>query len=418
MYDAIIVGARVAGSSTALLLARKGYRVLLVDRAAFPSDTLSTHQLQIPGSAALKRWGLLDKVLATEPGTASQARFDIGEIVLTGQYPTVDGINAIHSPRRYLLDTILIEAAAQAGVEVRQECTLQELLWEQDRVIGIRGQSKAGGSLTEHARMIIGADGRHSLVAKAVNAPVYDEQPTLTCGYYSYWEDVPLQTGEIYRRGKRMIGLWPTNNHQTLIYVAWPAAEFATFRADVEGNFMATIDLVPALAERVRQGRRAERISGSGEMPNFYRKPYGPGWALVGDAGYMKDPITAFGITDAFRDAELLATALDDGFAGRQPPETALAHYEQQRNATSKPYYDFTLDTARMNPWAVEQLELMSALRHNTEARNQFFAMLTCVVSPTDFFTPQNIFRIIGMRGMTKILVSKLVHPPKKRISA
>ncbi len=418
MFDAIIVGARVAGSSTALLLARKGYRVLLVDRAAFPSDTLSTHQLQIPGSAALKRWGLLDKVLATEPGTAPQARFDIGEIVLTGQYPTVDGINAIHSPRRYLLDTILAEAAAQAGAEVRQECAIQELLWEQDRVVGIRGQSKAGGSLTEHARIIIGADGRHSLVAKAVNAPVYDEQPTLTCGYYSYWEDVPLQTGEIYRRGKRMIGLWPTNNHQTLIYIAWPAAEFATFRADVEGSFMATIDLVPALAERVRQGRRAERISGSGEMPNFYRKPYGPGWTLVGDAGYMKDPITAIGITDALRDAELLATALDDGFAGRQPLEAALARYEQQRNAASKAYYDFTVDTARMNPFAVEQLELLSALRHNTEAATQFFGMLTGVVSPTDFFTPQNIFRIIGMRGMTRIMLSKLARSPKKRINA
>ncbi|HXX79191.1 MAG TPA: FAD-dependent monooxygenase, partial [Ktedonobacteraceae bacterium] len=193
MYDAIIVGARVAGSSTALLLARKGYRVLLVDRATFPSDTLSTHQIQLPGSAALKRWGLLDKVIATNPGKADQVHFDMDGLVITGQYPALDGVTAVYSPRRYVLDTILVEAAADAGAEVRQEFTVQELLWEEECVVGIRGQAKTGGSVTERARIVIGADGRHSLVAKAVAAPSYDEQPTLTCGYYSYWAGVPLQ---------------------------------------------------------------------------------------------------------------------------------------------------------------------------------------------------------------------------------
>jgi flavin-dependent dehydrogenase len=418
MYDAIIVGARVAGSSTALLLARKGYRVLLVDRATFPSDTLSTHQIQLPGSAALKRWGLLDKVIATDPGKADQVCFDMGEIAVTGQFPAVDGVNAVYSPRRYLLDTILVEAAAQAGVELRQEFLVQELLWEDGRVVGIRGQAKMGGSVTERARIVIGADGRHSLVAKAVAAPSYDKQPTLTCGYYSYWAGVPLQGGEIYRRGKRLMGLWPTNDHLTLIYMAWPAAEFPTFRADVEGSYMATVDLVPALAERVRQGQRAERISGSGEMANYYRKPSGPGWALVGDAGYLKDPISAYGISDAFRDAELLTAALDDGFTGRQPLEAALSHYEQQRNAASKPFYDLTIETAQMNPFALEQLELLRALTHHSVAASQFFGVLTGVVQPTEFFRPQNLFHIIGMRGMTKIVVNKAVHALQKRTTA
>src|SRR5215469_5272457 len=141
MYDAIIVGARVAGSATALLLARKGYRVLLIDRASFPSDTLSTHQIQIPGSLALKRWGLLEKVLSTCPGASSHIRFDMGEIVVTGQYPTVDGVNFVQSPRRYLLDHILITAAAEVGVEVREGCAVQEMLWEGGGVVGIRGQT-------------------------------------------------------------------------------------------------------------------------------------------------------------------------------------------------------------------------------------------------------------------------------------
>ncbi len=418
MYDAIIVGARVAGSSTAQLLARRGYRVLLVDRATFPSDTLSTHQIQLPGSAALKRWGLLDKVIATDPGKADQVHFDMDGLVITGQYPPLDGVAAVYSPRRYVLDTILVEAAEEAGVEVRQEFTVQELLWEEGRVVGVRGQAKTGGSMTERARIVIGADGRHSLVAKAVAAPSYDEQPTLTCGYYSYWSGIPLQGGEIYRRGKRFIGLWPTNDHLTLIYIAWPAAEFSTFRADIEGSFLATIDLVPALAERVRQGQRAERISGSGEMPNAYRKPFGPGWALVGDAGYLKDPVSAYGISDAFRDAELLAIALDDGFTGRQPLEAALGHYEQQRNAASKPFYEFTIETAQMNPFAIEQIELLRALTHHPVATSQFFGVLTGVVQPTEFFRPQNLFQIIGMRGMTKIVVNKAVHALQKRTTA
>jgi flavin-dependent dehydrogenase len=416
MYDAIIVGARVGGSSTALLLARKGYRVLLLDRDAFPSDTLSTHQLQLPGSAALKRWGLLDKVIASNPGQAAHVKFDWDELVVLGQYPPLDGVNTVYSPRRYVLDTILVEAAAEAGAEVRQEFTVSELLWDNGRVVGIRGQAKTGGSVLERARIVIGADGRHSLVAKSVAAPSYNELPSQTCGYYSYWSGVPLQRGEIYRRGQRFIGLWPTNDHLTLIYIAWPAAEFSTFRADLEGSFLATIELVPALAERVRQGQRAERIRGSGDMANYYRKPFGSGWALVGDAGYLKDPITAFGISDAFRDAELLVTALDDGFAGKQPLEVVLSHYEQQRNRASKPFYEFTLETARMEPLAIEQAELLRALPHHPVATSQFFGVLTGVVQPAEFFRPQNLFQILGVRGMTKIVLNKFVHPPQKRV--
>src|SRR5262249_13105680 len=162
--------------------------------------------------------------------------------------------------------------------------------------------------------------------------------------------NTPLQGGELYRVGRRALGAWPTNDGLTLIYVACPAAEFDAFRANVEGGYMATIDLVPHLAERVRAGRRAERILGSGEMGNYYPKPHGPGWALVGDAGYIKDPITGLGISDAFRDAELLSGALDAGFSARAPIDMALAAYERKRNAASKPFYDLTLDTARMEP--------------------------------------------------------------------
>jgi flavin-dependent dehydrogenase len=410
MYDAIVVGARVAGSATAMLLARKGYRVLLLDRATFPSDTLSTHQIQIPGSLALKRWGLLERVLATDPAPTSHIRFDIGEVVVAGQYPAVEGIDFVQTPRRYLLDHLLLTAAAEAGAEVREGYRVQDLFWEDGRVVGIRGQGSSAGSMTERGRIVIGADGKYSLVARAVDAPCYDAHPSLTCGYYAYWEGIPLQGNELYRRERRFMVLAPTNDHLTLIYVAWPAAEFNAFRAHVEGSYLATIDLIPAVAQRVRQGRRVERIVGAGDMPNCYRKPYGPGWALVGDAGYVKDPITGLGISDAFRDAEFLAEALHAGFTGQRPLEAALASYERRRHAASKPAYDFTLDAARLRPFSGEEVALLHALAHHPAAASQFFGTLTGVVKPTDFLARQNLLRLIGLRDMAKVVGSSVFH--------
>jgi flavin-dependent dehydrogenase len=418
MYDAIIVGARVAGSATALLLARGGYRVLLVDRATFPSDTLSTHQIQIPGSVRLKRWGLLDQVLATDPGAVGQVRLTTGDVTLSGSYPSLDEINTIISPRRFLLDTILVEAADHAGAEVQQGTTIDELLWEDGRVVGVHGHSPTGATITERARVVIGADGKHSLVAKAVSALTYDVRPPLTCGYYAYWDGIPTQGGDIYQLDRRAIGLWPTNQQQTLIYVAWPATEFPAFRSDVEGSFMGTIDRLPELSERVRQGHRAERFRGTGEMPNFYRRPFGAGWALVGDAGYVKDPITAFGISDALRDAELLATALDDGFSGQEPLQEALRSYERQRNAASKPFYDLTMQTARLKPLTSIQLELLRALQQNPAAASRFFGVLSAVVKPTEFFSLPNILQIVGIRGATRMMRSMFVHPQSQRRTA
>jgi len=406
MYDAIVLGARVAGSPTAMLLARKGYRVLLVDRAAFPSDTMSTHQVQIPGGITLKRWGLLDAMVATGLDVAHHVQLANDGVVVKGTFPSVDSVAGVYSPRRYLLDNILVRAAVAAGAELREGFVVRDLLWNDGRVVGILGEGRDGLTVSERARIVIGADGRHSLVAKAVNAPVYDEQPTLTCGYYSYWEGVPLHGGEICSRNRRALGAWPTNDGLTMIYVAWPAEEFKTFRSDVEGNYLATIRQF--WGERIDQGRRVERVVGSGEMPNFYRRPYGPGWALVGDAGYIKDPITGLGISDAFRDAGLLADALDAGFASNQPLETALVSYERQRNAASKALYVLTLDTARLRSRSPVQMELLRALAHDPAAASQFFGVLTGVMQPSGFFTPSNMIRLVGVGGMVKAISRQL----------
>jgi 2-polyprenyl-6-methoxyphenol hydroxylase-like FAD-dependent oxidoreductase len=407
MFDAIVIGARCAGAPTAMLLARKGHRVLVVDRATFPSDTLSTHQVQIFGGVRLQRWGLLEQVRASNCPPAHGASFDFGPFALRGTYPSLDGVDAVYSPRRTILDTILVDAARAAGAEVREDFIVDELLAEDGCITGMRGRTAGGAAVTEHARIVIGADGLHSLVARTVQAPAYHTQPTLTCAYYTYYADVPLTGGELYARERRAIGMWPTNDGLTLIYTAWPLTEFHQYRADIEGNFRKTLDLSPSLAERVRHGRRAERFMGTADLPGCYRKPYGPGWALVGDAGYHKDPITGLGISDAFRDAELLAAAIDAGFSGRTPLDEALASYEERRNTASRPLYEFTTRLASFTPPAPEQfqLALFEALRGNQAATDQFFGVLTGVVPAQEFFAPSNLFHIMGLQGMAKATV-------------
>ena len=200
MYDAIVIGSRCAGAPTAMLLARRGRRVLVVDRATFPSDVLSGHTIQPAGTARLARWGLLDRVRATGSPFLDTVRFDFGPVVLEGQPAPIDGINDAICIRRTIIDTLLTDAAAEAGAEVRQGFTVKELLWDDGRVVGIRGRDATGATVEERAAIVIGADGTNSFVARAVGAPTYHEQPTETINVYSYWRDVDLDRIELYTR--------------------------------------------------------------------------------------------------------------------------------------------------------------------------------------------------------------------------
>jgi 2-polyprenyl-6-methoxyphenol hydroxylase-like FAD-dependent oxidoreductase len=279
---------------------------------------------------------------------------------------------------------------------VRERFTVDDLLSDGERVIGVRGHAAGGATVTESAPIVIGADGLHSLVAKRVAAESYDAQPVLTCAYYAYWTDVTVQGAELYVRSKRMILAGPTNDGRTVVIVYWPVAAFHEVRTDVERHFLAALDLVPSLAERVRSGNRVERFRGAADLPNFYRRPYGPGWALVGDAGYHKDPITAQGITDAFRDAELLATAIDDGFAGRRPLTAALAAYEQTRNATTRPIYEMTGQLAALQPPPPGMQQLIAALPDNPEQAARFVGTIAGTVPIPEFFAPANLECILA----------------------
>jgi flavin-dependent dehydrogenase len=396
MYDVIVVGARCAGSPTAMLLARQGYRVLLLDKAGFPSDTLSLHYIHQPGVARLKRWGLLDKVAASNCPPVLRLVVDLGPFVLAGSPPPVDGVAEGYAPRRTILDPILIEAAAAAGVEVRQHFSVQDLVMDGDRVAGVRGRSSGGELVTEQAKIVIGADGMRSLVARGVQAATYNTRPAFTVAYYSYWSGVPVEGVELYPRPDRMIVAVPTNDGQTVAIVYWPNAAFHEVRSDIEGNFMKALELTPGLDARIRNGKRTEPFRGTADLPNFYRKPYGPGWALVGDAGYHKDPITAYGITDAFRDADLLSEAIDDGLSGRRPLEESLAHYEQRRNEESMPLFELTCGFAALQPPPPEIQQLLGALRYDQEQTNRYLGTIAGTVPMPEFFAPENIGRIMA----------------------
>jgi flavin-dependent dehydrogenase len=394
-YDAIVIGARCAGSPAAMLLARKGYRVLLVDRAHFPSDTVSTQLIHAPGVAALARWGLLDEVVASGCPPIETYSFDFGPFAIKGTSHPVDGITDAAAPRRTVLDKILVDAAASAGAEVREGFSVEEVIVDDGTVVGIRGHDEHGTSVVEHARVVVGADGRNSHVARAVRPEHYNDKPMLQWSYYTYWRDLPVDGMETVIRPDRGWAAIPTNDGLTLVVVGWPSAEANAYKSDVEGNYLATVELAPSFAERLRSATRVERFTG-GSVANYFRKPYGPGWALIGDAGYCKDPITAQGISDAFRDAERFAGAIDDVFLGVRQFDEAMSTAQRERDAHAMAIYEFTTQMATLAPPPPELQQMLAAMHGNREAMDAFISVVAGTLSPVEFFHPDHIGRIMA----------------------
>lgn len=400
-YDVIVVGARCAGSPTAMLLARRGYKVLVVDRATFPSDTVSTHLVHPPGVDALERWGVLARLVATGCPAIHTYAFDMGPFEISGTPGTGIGTSAVsYGPRRTVLDKLLVDAASEAGAELREGFVVDEIVLEDGRVAGIRGHERGGVSVIERAQVVVGADGLHSLVANAVSAEKYHEKAPIQSGYYSYWSGLPLDGRfEGYEGPRRAFAAWPTSDNLTLVVLGWPIDEFETNKSDIEGNFLEGVQRCsPTFAGRMRGARREERFAGMA-VPNFFRKPFGPGWALVGDAGYNKDFITAQGISDAFRAAEWCVEAIDASLSGRSTFDEAMTRYQTTRDKASLAIYTFTAQFAAMEPPTPEMQQLMKAIHGNQEAMNDFVRVIAGVVSPAEFFSEENIGRIFAATG-------------------
>jgi flavin-dependent dehydrogenase len=407
-YDVIVVGGRLAGAATGMLLARQGLKVLIVDRTHFPSDTLSSHQLQPPGVARLRRWGLLDRLDATGTPPVRDVRFDVNGVVIAGRYPDVAGSGALYSPRREVLDTLLVQAAREAGAEVREDTIVDELLMSEGRVRGIRSRRKGSSTATDDtAALIVGADGKHSMVAKTVGAPSRRSRTARSLGFYCYWQDVEILAGELYSRDRRVAGAWPTDQGMVVTYVGWPASEFDAFRADPAGHVLRTLDACGTLGARVRAGRRVGPVRGTSDLPNEIRLSSGPGWALAGDAGLVMDSITGQGMGHALRDADLLSDAIITGL-GSGRLDRSLARYAKQRDAETKAMFDFTVRLASFPPPTPAERTMFAAIAERPEETSQLLGALAGSVPITSLFSPRRLMSLTGVRGFAALARSQL----------
>jgi len=393
MFDAIVVGARCAGSPTAMLLARAGHRVLLLDRATFPSDTLSTHVIHQPGVAALARWGLLDAVRASGCPPLDHVVYEVADIRLEGCGRGVDGQRAGYAPRRRVLDAILLAGAVDAGVEFRDRCAVGELLRDDaGRVMGVAG-TRRGQRFAEHAHLVVGADGMRSTVARLCEARHIRLDPRLTCACYAYWEAVPASF-ELYERPGSWVATVPTNDGATLVLAYFPQSRFDAVRTDFQRSYLDQVrTTAPTVFERMQHGRRIERLRGTGDQQNFFRQACGPGWALVGDAGHHKDSITARGISDAFAQAESLVRQVGEVLGDPTYLDAALRRYTRQRDASMAEGYTATLAVAQLTPHE-RRLSLLRAVESDPELTATYFDAMAGTESARALYTPRLMARL------------------------
>jgi 2-polyprenyl-6-methoxyphenol hydroxylase-like FAD-dependent oxidoreductase len=375
-YDAIIVGARCGGAPLAMLLARAGHKVLLVDRMTFGDDALSTHFVKRPANLLLREWGLLDQVLAKGTPVIDDLTMDSDGLRLNGAAAPIGGVDFETSPRRFLLDRILVDAAIAAGVETREKFTVTRIVMDGERAIGVEGDTPDGKTFTETARVVVGADGVQSLVAKTVGAPKVVDAGIHTCGYYGYYSGMRQsdRAASLYVRSaeKRFYITFPTNDGLDMVFLFWGAEQADRVRRDKAAAFAESLTLVPELADRVGGARLESPIVGSHLFFNHIRRAHGPGWALVGDAAIHRDPITAQGITNAFTHASILADELIKAFGGQKPVDQALADYDARQFAQLKPMFDYTVHLAMMPPPSPELVGMLPALIGDPEVRSTF----------------------------------------------
>jgi menaquinone-9 beta-reductase len=355
-YDAIVIGARCAGAATALLLARSGAKVLIIDRQAYGSDTMSTHALMRGAVVQLNRWGLIPSVIAAKTPAIRSTTFHYGEEAVQVDIKPDQGVDCLFAPRRTVLDPLLVDAAREAGAEVRHGVALSELQFASGgRVIGASLKDADGRCITVRADIVIGADGRQSTVAQLVNAKTYVEGFNSSGVVFGYFEGLELDGSHWYFAKNVAAGVIPTNLGHC-VFAAVPAQRFsATFHGDVMRGFLRVLEMnSPTLRANIHRAKLIGRLRGFGGATSHLRQCQGTGWALVGDAGYFKDPLTAHGITDALRDAQLLSGAIVNGGI------RALETFQCERDALSLPFLRVT-DAIASFSWDLDEVKRLHA---------------------------------------------------------
>jgi 2-polyprenyl-6-methoxyphenol hydroxylase-like FAD-dependent oxidoreductase len=339
-HDVVVVGARAAGAATALLLARSGLRVLVLDRGSYGADTLSTHALMRGGVLQLRRWGLLERVIAAGTPPIRLVTFRYADQVVPIAIKATHGVDALYAPRRTVLDPILVDAAATAGADVRFGFAVTDV--ERDRsgaVTGIIGRQRGGRGFTARARLVVGADGIRSTVARRVGAPIERVGTGASATTYGYWPELDVDGYEWNYRPNAASGAIPTNHGLTCVFAS------ATPHRIGRGGLAALVRILaesdPSLANRLTAMPPPSTRTFTGSR-GYVRRSWGPGWALVGDAGYFKDPLSAHGLTDALRDAELLASTIVGSLEGGADEREALAGYQATRDELSRELFDVT----------------------------------------------------------------------------
>lgn len=344
--DVVVVGGRCAGAATARLLADAGHDVLVVDRASFPSDTVSTHVLARSGMVQLDRWGLLGALHHSGAPRITTVEIDTGDDVIVRTIKDRHGVDHLLAPRRIVLDGILQDAARRSGARIETGVFVDGVLRDAGgRVVGLRAHDARGG-IRVHARHVVGADGLGSRVARAVGAPLTLERPTSGAALYAYfagdWSGIEYYVGD-----HALAGIFPTHGGEACVWICTPEEVARRHQRGSERDAVLAglfAELTPGFAARVRGFEQTTPVRGMLRMPNHLRQAAGPGWSLVGDAGYHRDAITGFGISDAFRDAELLAAALDEALRDPAAETAALTAYGLTRDRMARPVFDITCE--------------------------------------------------------------------------
>lgn len=362
MYDVIVVSAGTAGSSTAMLLARRGYQVLLVDRPGPPGDACGAPVVSSSGLLLLDRWGLLEPLLATGCPTA-----DTTVVTVAAQTFQLNGRSC--TPRRSVLEALILGAARLGGAEVRERFTVKDVVWDHNRVSGIVGSGEDRHAVCEQARIVIGADGRESIVGRAVGTSMLRERPSTTCCYQAYWRNLDVRSPELHVKNGTAIALAPTGDGLTDVLAAVPIENWARYKRSPEHTYRAALESVGWHAASLAVGARSSRFFGTADLAACVRRATGPGWALVGDAARHAGGVCASGAAHALLQAELLATAVDESLSGRAEEDEVMADYEMGCELLLADVEDILTDITSGDGDGDRMAQRLASLERATEAQ-------------------------------------------------